>query len=93
MTDLSNNIDRVVPKAARNELFYFIARICMILSVPIGGYFAQRMVTQADALQSTVAQQNIDIKVLSAIVNSKLDAHLSQLTDHELRIRSVERGH
>jgi hypothetical protein len=86
-----NNLDETVPKIARNELFYFIARVCMIASLPVAGFFGARIISQADALQTTVSQQNIDIKVLSATVNSKLDANLSQLTDHELRLRAIER--
>lgn len=89
---MQHPIDTAVPRIARNEMFYFIARVCMIASLPIGGFFGQRIISQADALQLTVTQQNIDIKVLSAIVNSKLDANVAQLTDHELRLRSLERS-
>ena len=84
-------IDHAVPKIARNEMFYFIARVCMMASLPLGGWFGSRIITQADALQAAVIQQNIDIRVLSATVKDKLDAHVNQLTDHELRLRALER--
>lgn len=85
-----------VPKIARNELFYFIARLCMILASVIGapaaGFMLTRIINQADVLQATVLEQTITIKVLSATVKDKLDSSVAQLSDHELRIRSLERG-
>lgn len=83
--------DDAVPKIARNEMFYFIARICMMASLPLGGWFGTRIVNQADVLQTAVMQQNIDIRVLQTTIKDKLDAHVNQLSDHELRIRQLER--
>lgn len=84
-------IDNAVPKLARNEMFYFIARVCMIVSLPLAGFLGTRMIAQADILQASVIQQNVDIRVLSATVKDKLDAHVNQLADHELRLRTLER--
>lgn len=78
--------DEFVPRIARNELFYFVARVCMIVSLPLVGFFGSRIISQADALQAIVAQQNIDLKVLSF----KLDADIGKLSDHELRLRALE---
>jgi len=89
---MPHDVDSFVPSLARNELFYFIARICMIAGLPIAGFVGTRLISQADALQNAVAEQNISIKVLSATVNGKLDANLTQLTDHELRLRTLERA-
>lgn len=86
-----NDPDNLVPKAARNELFYFIARVCMMASLPLLGFYGNRIITQADALQASVVSQNVDIRVLSATVKDKLDANVSQLSDHELRLRSLEK--
>lgn len=85
------DIDNAVPKIARNEMFYFIARICMMASLPLAGFLGARLINQADALQSSVTDQNVQIRVLSATVKDKLDANVSQLSDHELRLRSLER--
>lgn len=89
---MNHHLDQAVPKLARNELFYFIARVCMMASIPIMGFFGSRIITQADALQLTVQQQSVDIKVLSAIVNQKLDTIVSQSSDHEIRLRQLERS-
>lgn len=83
--------DEFVPKLARNELFYFIARVCMIMSLPLIGFFGTRTINQADALQLTVIQQNVELRVLSAQVKDRLDTDVKQLSDHELRLRSLER--
>lgn len=85
-----------VPKIARNELFYFVARastlIATLIGLPIAGFMLSRVITQADALNATVVQQNVDIKVLSSQVNDRLASDLRQLSDHELRLRALERG-
>lgn len=86
----NRDLDDAVPSLARNELFYFIARVCMILSIPLGSFFGARMIAQADALQAAQNEQNINIKVLSATVKDRLDANVTQLTDHELRLRTLE---
>lgn len=86
-----SEIDKSVPKIARNEMFYFIARACMIATIPLISFFGARIITQADALQSTVQQQTIDIRVFSATVQEKLNVGIGQLTDHELRLRQLER--
>lgn len=81
--------DDYVPRLARNELFYFVARVCMIVSMPLVGFFGSRIISQADALQTIVAQQNTDLKVLGF----KLDADIGKLSDHELRLRALEQRH
>jgi hypothetical protein len=46
---MTKNLDDVVPKIARNELFYFIARVCMIaaslIGVPFAGFIGARIGT------------------------------------------------
>jgi hypothetical protein len=80
-------IDKAVPKIARNEMFYFIARVCMIASLPLISFFGSRIVSQADALQTSVTQQNIDLRILTL----KIDGNINQISDHELRLRQIER--
>jgi hypothetical protein len=86
-----------VPKIARNEMFYFIARAstlaATLIGLPLAGFMLSRVVSQADALQLSVTQQNVEIRVLSATLKSQLDNDVKQLTDHELRLRALERGH
>lgn len=81
-----------VPKIVRNEFFYFIARLCMILSLPIGGYVATRAIAQADEIKSQLQVQSIQLQILSATVKQQLDSDTKTLSDHELRIRGLERG-
>jgi hypothetical protein len=83
-----HEIDKAVPKIARNEMFYFIARLCMMATIPLVAFFGTRIISQADALQTSVSEQNIAIKILSY----KLDGNVSQLSDHELRLRQIERS-
>lgn len=84
-----------VPKIARNELFYFVARastlIATLIGLPVAGWMLSRVITQADALAATVTQQNVEIRVLTATVNSRLDSDTKSITDHELRLRQLER--
>lgn len=91
-----NKPDDLVPSIARNELFYFFARVCMIIATlfgaPIMLWLLGRVVTQNDALAQTVIQQNVDIKLLSSRVDERLTSDLRQLTDHELRLRTLERA-
>lgn len=84
--------ENAVPKIARNEMFYFIARVCMIISIPLAGFLGGRIITLTDNLQTSLIQQNVDIRVLAATVKDKLDANVTQLSDHELRLRSLERA-
>lgn len=88
--------DDIVPKIARTEVFYFFARVCMIMASLLGAPLAivmlNRVVSQSDAMQATLIQQNVDLRVLSSRVDDRLNADLSKLSDHELRIRSLERA-
>lgn len=85
-----------VPKIARNELFYFVARASTLIAtgigLPVAAFLLSRVISQADALQSSVTQQNVEIRVLSATVRDRLDNDLKSIGDHELRLRSLERA-
>lgn len=92
---MTTDPDKLVPKAVRNEIFYFIARFSMIVAnlvgLPIAGWLLIRIVTQADNLQATVLEQTVTLRVLNSTVKDKLEANVQQLSDHELRIRALER--
>lgn len=88
--------DEYVPKIARNEIFYFVARmstlVATFIGLPIAGWMLSRAVQTSDVLTAQVAQQNVQLSVLSATIKDRLDGDLRQLTDHELRIRQLERS-
>ena len=87
------DLENAVPKLARNEIFTFVARICMMVSIPLAVGFGSRLISQIDTLQAAQIEQNVSIKVMSATVRDRLDSNISQLSDHELRLRSLERNH
>lgn len=83
-----------VPKIARNELFYFVARastlMATLIGLPIAGWMLSRAITQADLLSLQVSAQTIELRVLTATLKEQRDQDVRQLTDHELRIRALE---
>lgn len=68
-----------------------IARVCMILSIPVGGFFMQRMIAKADQISDQVAVQNIDLKLLSQRVEFQLRYDTEKIYDHDKRIRELEK--
>lgn len=89
------SIDEKVPRAVRNEMFYFIARACSILvmtiGVPVTGFMLSRAVASADELAKLVSLQSVQIQLLSSEVRIRLDNDNKTISDHELRLRSMER--
>lgn len=85
-----------VPRILHNERFYAIARISMIVAsvvgLPIAGGLLTRIVSQADAITSQVQEQNVALKILSVTVSEKLNSNFTTLTDHELRLRALEKS-
>lgn len=83
-----------MPKAARNELFYFIARASQVFTVavalPVAGFLLTRVINQQDEIQKSLQQQTIDLRVFSATMKDKLDTTLSRQNDQELRLRTLE---
>lgn len=90
MADLDN-----VPRIVKNETFYFFARVCMIaaslVGLPVAGYLLTRVIGQADAITLQLSEQNVSVKVLSATVNDRLSNNFQTLSDHELRLRALEK--
>lgn len=91
-----DDLDNAVPKIARNEMFYFIARGCMIFAtvvgMPMAGWMLSRVTGQIDKIEQSQFEQTITLRVLSATLNEKLEGGIKTLSDHELRIRGLERG-
>lgn len=80
-----------LPAAVRNEVFYFVARFCMVLCtcvlLPIGGWLLTRVITKADEISDQLARQNVALQLLSNDVKYRF----TSIEDHEHRIRFLER--
>lgn len=87
MTDL----EKFVPKAARNEFFYFIARVAMLITCTVGTFMLSRVITQNDVMASNLASLTVDVKLLDQSVKTSIANQGDQLRDHELRLRQNER--
>lgn len=89
------NADDKVPAIVRNEWFYFIARFCMILGttvgIPVLGVLGSRVITSADAISIAVNEQSIQLRLLTAEMRLRLENNEKNNTDHELRLRQLER--
>lgn len=90
------NADDKVPAIVRNEWFYLIARFCMIavatVGVPVIGAMLSRAISTADKIDATVQEQTITIRLLATEMKIKLENYGKDITDHELRLRMLERG-
>ena len=84
-----------VPRIIHNEWFYALARLCMVaatlIGLPVAGALLSRVVGQADAMAHQVQEQGVSIRLLNATVSEKLNSNFSTLTDHELRLRALEK--
>lgn len=80
-----------IPRAIKNEWFYMIARVCMIVSLPVGSFLAHRIISKADEISLQVAEQSIELRILKTRIEYQLRADSDKLQDHELRLRSVEK--
>lgn len=89
------NSDDKVPAIVRNEWFYLIARFCMIavatVGIPTVGFMLSRAIATADEIRAAVTEQNISIRLLSAEMRLRLENDGKNITDHELRLRQLER--
>lgn len=89
------NPDDLVPKAARTEIFYFVARVCMLgatlIGFPLAGMLGTRLIAKADEISAQVLAQNIDLRLLSSLVQIQAKHNEEKLTDHEIRLRSIEK--
>lgn len=84
-----------IPRVVRNEWFYLFARGCMIfvtlVAIPIGGTMLSRAVATADEIRSQLTEQNITLRLLSSEVKIRFDVDGKSITDHEIRLRTLER--
>lgn len=84
-----------IPRAVRNEWFYLIARGCMIfltvIIVPVGGWMLSRAVATADEIAKQLNEQKIDLRLLATEIKIRMDNDGKNLSDHEIRLRALER--
>lgn len=84
-----------IPRAVRNEWFYLIARGCMIILtfivVPIGGWMLNRAAATADEISKQLVEQKIELRILTTEIKIRIDHDSKDLSDHELRLRALER--
>lgn len=84
-----------IPHAVRNEWFYLIARGCMIfatvIGLPIAGWLMTRVIAKADEISDKLISQNVELKLLATEVRMSLSFDARNLSDHEGRLRSLEK--
>lgn len=89
-------------KLVKNSLFTALARASMIAAVavglPVAGWMMQRVINAADAIGQKVDKGAVQMQLLQQEVKFGFDAAKMeitgirvQLTDHEGRIRLIER--
>ncbi len=92
------NTDRLddIPRAVKNETFYLIARLCMIVAtaigLPVAGFMMSRVIAKADDIDKSVIQQNINVQLLKQTVETYVKNTDRILLDHETRLRGLERS-
>lgn len=88
-------MNKQVEMVARSEVLTLFSRAAIIVLTlfvaPFTMYMITRASAQSDDLHKLVIQQNVELRVLSSKVDEKLDYNFRQLTDHELRLRQLER--
>jgi hypothetical protein len=84
-----------IPRAVKNEWFYLIARFCMIIAAVIGmpvcGFMMSRVIAKADQISDQLQDQIVTTRMLSAEVRFRFDGDSKTLSDHEMRMRALER--
>lgn len=80
------SLDDKVPRIIRNEAFYAFARLCMVCSLPLIGFFGTRLVSAADEIRDQVAKQNLALQLLAVEVKYRF----TSVEDHEQRLRKLE---
>lgn len=87
--------DDKIPRVVRNEWFYLVARIATLfitfVGLPAGGWMLSRAVASADEIRSQLVEQNLSLRLLSSEVKLRFDNDGKNITDHELRLRTLER--
>jgi hypothetical protein len=95
MTDEMMIPEAKIPHAVRNEWFYLFARGCGIfltfVGLPLMGAMLSRAVASADEIRAQLTEQNLSLRLLSSEVKIRFDNDGKNITDHEIRMRALER--
>lgn len=87
----SRSIEELVPKVARNEFFYFVARasglFTSLVVLPTCTFLLLRVIGQMDDMQRTL----IEIRINGAASSTTMSDIKGRITDQELRLRQLER--
>lgn len=87
--------DDKIPKAVKNEWFYLVARMSTLavtfVGIPVLGFMLNRAVASADEIRTQLTEQNLTLRLLGSEMKLRFDNDGKNLTDHEIRLRSLER--
>lgn len=81
---MTQNAEEKIPRVVRNEFFYLFARLCMIAAIPLMGF----LLSKANDIADTVSKQNVAL----LLITQKVEFRLTNLDDHEQRLRRLELG-
>lgn len=92
---MNATLEDKIPRAVKNEYFYLAARISTFfvafIGLPILGWMLSRAVASADEIRTQLTEQNITMRILSSEVKIRFDNDGKNITDHEIRLRTLER--
>lgn len=84
-----------IPAVVKNEWFYLVARMSTLfvtfVCIPLMFWMLNRAVASADEIRAVITEQNVTLRLLSSEMKLRFDSDGKNLTDHELRLRTLER--
>lgn len=91
-----------IERLVDNKIFATVARLAMLfasmIALPAAGFMLVRIINSADSISATVNSQATDLKLIKQEItsgfdrtNTELNRIQMQITDHEGRIRALER--
>jgi hypothetical protein len=91
--------DNALARAVKSETFAITARAAMVFAtmvgLPIAGWMMNRVTSAIDGMNAKVDLTSEQVKLLQQSinlgVNFRIDGAERQLSDHEVRIRGLER--
>lgn len=91
-------LTETVDKATENSVLKLVARVCMILAIPIGGYVGSKALDKLDKTnESTIRQEEMLRNIVSfqipSVVSgfeSRFNAQAARLDDNSKRINKLE---
>lgn len=98
----NGNRTAAIERLVDNKIFTTVARLAMLfasmIALPVAGFMLVRIINSADSISASVNSQATDLKLIKQEItsgfdrtNSELNRMQLQITDHEGRIRALER--